>query len=206
MRGHQLSMTIPALLEERIGPPMAGPLPVDWQMVRQRLGTDLPSDYKALADRYPLLMIDEWLPVLHPATPDPPGNPYRLVNLVRYATTQSRFVREFEPSRVHTYTPGQEEKVERVEPITDGLPFPVYPEVGGLMAWGMPENGSICCWRTEGRPDDWTIVVASEPNFWHYRGPITQFLVDVLIRRVQCPAFPGDFPLGEDWRVEQIYD
>lgn len=52
---------IPALLEEKIGPPIGGPPAVDWQMVRRRLGTDLPSDYKELADRYPLLFFDEWL-------------------------------------------------------------------------------------------------------------------------------------------------
>ncbi|GAA0593642.1 hypothetical protein [Actinomadura livida] len=199
-------MTIPALLEERFGAPLAEPPVVDWQMVRHRLGTDLPNDYRDLADRYPLLMIDEWLPVLHPATPDPPRNDYGLVDLLRYATTQSRFVRDFKPSRLHTYTPGRPDGAEEVVPTADRVPFPIYPDAGGLMAWGMPENGSICCWLTEGHPDDWTIVVASEPDCWHYRGSITEFLVAVLIRRVRCPAFPADFPLGEDWQVEQIFD
>lgn len=71
-------MVIPELLEERIGPPVAHSPPVDWSMVRSRLGTDLPADYKALASKYSMLLISEWLPVLHPGTPDPPRNPYNL--------------------------------------------------------------------------------------------------------------------------------
>lgn len=200
-------MTIPALLEERIGPPVAPPPPVDWSMVRSRLGTDLPADYKALAIKYPMLLISEWLPVLHPGTPDPPGNPYNLVNLIASALNYSRFAIDFKPSRLTTYTPGHAEETEAVQTITSGeFPFPAYPEEGGLMAWGMPEDGSHCCWLTRGHPDDWTIVVASEPDCWHYKGPITQFLVDVLIHRVRCPVFSENFPIGDDWRVEQVFD
>ncbi|MEU8803022.1 hypothetical protein [Spirillospora sp. NPDC048819] len=200
-------MTIPALLEEKIGPPLADPPAVDWQLVRHRLGTDLPSDYKELADRYPLLFFDKWLPVLHPATPDSPRNVYRLENLLHHATTQSRFVREFEATRLYTYTPNEVAGREEMTPLAaDDVPFPIYPDAGGLMSWGMPEDGSLCCWLTQGHPDEWTIVVASEPDYWHYEGTITEFLVDVLIRRVRCRAFPSGFPLGSSLNVEQIFD
>ncbi|TDE37649.1 hypothetical protein [Actinomadura sp. 6K520] len=200
-------MTIPVPLEQYLGAPTADPPVVDWQKVMRQLGTDLPSDYKELANRYPLLMIDEWLPILHPGTPDPPGNEYGLVNLVRYATTQSRFVANLTPTLLYTYTPSQGEGVEEVRSIAaNDFPFPIYPDAGGLMAWGMPEDGSRCCWLTQGSPDEWTVVVASEPEFWHYRGSITEFLVDILVRRVQCRAFPEGFPIGDSLHVEQIFD
>lgn len=175
--------------------------------MQRRIGVDLPGDYKELADKYPLLLIDKSLPVLHPATPEPPRNRYNIVNLISSAINHSRFVVDFEPTELITYTPGIEGGSSQVELLaSESIPFPVYPENGGLLVWGLCENGSQCCWLTEGTPDDWTIFVASEPECWHYRGSITQFLVDILIRRVPCPAFPPDFPLGDDWQVEQIYD
>lgn len=76
-------MTLPVLLGEFIGPPVAPPAAVDWQEVARVLGADLPCDHKELADKYPLLFIGAWLPASHPGTPDPPRNRYNLMSLLR---------------------------------------------------------------------------------------------------------------------------
>ncbi|MFC0036842.1 hypothetical protein [Actinomadura rayongensis] len=197
-------MPLPASLVDFIGPPVAPPAPVDWQEVVQVLGTDLPSDYKELADKYPLLFINEWIPVTHPATPEPPRNPYNLTSLQEGAITQSRFVLDIEPEALEIYDPRARQTSRRDLPERK-MPFAAYPEPGGLMYWGLAENNTMCCWHTEGHPDDWTIVTVYGRIAWQDLGGITSFLADLVTGRVRCPLFPDDcINLGDE--TVQIFD
>jgi hypothetical protein len=54
-----------------VPPPEPAPDPVDWAAVQGRLGTALPSDYRAYIDTYGLGCVGDLFWVLHPAgTPD----------------------------------------------------------------------------------------------------------------------------------------
>lgn len=35
------------------------------------------------------------------------------------------------------------------------LPWPIYPEPGGLFPWAVTDNGGTLYWLTEGEPDGW---------------------------------------------------
>jgi hypothetical protein len=55
--------------------PLAPGSPDEWAQVEQRLGTELPSDYKAFISRYGAGTIDDWFVwVLSPFSPATPGN------------------------------------------------------------------------------------------------------------------------------------
>jgi hypothetical protein len=79
------------------------------------------------------------------------------------------------------------------------FPYPYYPEPGGLLPWGVDENGNDYFWLTKGEPSQW-VVVQDE-----YRGngievhdcSMTEFLVGILERRIE--------PLASDYPNEDVY-
>lgn len=42
----------------------------------------------------------------------------------------------------------------------DDNPYPLYPQHGGLLAWGLTQDADYLFWRTDdGDPDGWPVVV-----------------------------------------------
>jgi hypothetical protein len=39
------------------------------------------------------------------------------------------------------------------------VPYPLYPKPGGLLPWGLTDNGDVLYWRTVGLPDNWSTVI-----------------------------------------------
>lgn len=74
-----------------------------------------------------------------------------------------------------------------------------------MMQWGLTENNTMCCWLTEGDPDEWTIIIVDDVIAWQYLGNITEFLSDLVTRRVICPNFPEGFP-NEGMETLQFLD
>jgi hypothetical protein len=78
------------------------------------------------------------------------------------------------------------------------IPYPSYPEPGGLLPWGVTANGDWGYWITEpsGDPDAWPIAISVDrgPEWFRHPGPLTRFLVEVLEGSVRVPFFPDDFP------------
>jgi hypothetical protein len=60
----------------------------------------------------------------------------------------------------------------------------------------MTDNGDVLYWKTEGDPDEWRVVIFDprESQQFEFPGGMTEFLAAVLTRRVECRAFPRDFP------------
>src|SRR5689334_22941803 len=63
---HELPSTTPAWPESIFGAPQLRPEPIDWDQVIRELGSDLPSDYRALADTYPAMYLDHHANLLRP--------------------------------------------------------------------------------------------------------------------------------------------
>ncbi len=40
----------------------------------------------------------------------------------------------------------------------DEVPYPIFPEPGGLLPWAATDNGGRFFWLTEGEPDSWMTV------------------------------------------------
>lgn len=74
------------------------------------------------------------------------------------------------------------------------MPYALFPEPGGLLVWGVTDNGDEFYWLTEGAPDDWTVVVSSRHEWWSYDGGALSLLGGLLRREIHCPGLPDEFP------------
>jgi hypothetical protein len=151
--------------------------PASWVAAEIELKTILPSDYKAFIDAYGTGSIDEFVTVLnaHSTT-----SHFRLRD---YGQTMLDVTRELRSGG------------------TVNVPFPIYPEPGGLLPWGVTANGDWGYWIT-GQPDQsdqWEVVISVDrgPDWFRHRGPLTRFLVEILDRTTIVPFFPNDFPSAE---------
>jgi SMI1-KNR4 cell-wall len=144
---------------------------IDWATVEGELGRRLPSDYKEFGSRFgPGNFQGDYLWV---AVPRGIGDRVNFLNSLVQNLEILRYLR----------SSGRE------------IPYPIYPEKGGLISWGDTIDGDVFCWNTEpDDPDHWT-VVANEvrtSNWWGFDESMTQFLHSVLTGRIDLPFFPQD--------------
>jgi hypothetical protein len=79
------------------------------------------------------------------------------------------------------------------------VPYPVFPEKGGILPWGRDENGNDYSWLTEGLPDLWKVVQNNVrgKGYALHECSMTGFLVGVLEGRIKPLA--SDYPRPEDF-------
>jgi hypothetical protein len=122
-------------------PPSGAP---PWPQAPGELGFQLPQDYRDFVDVYGGGQIDGRLTVLAPSLHPPrPSDPGGFAGFLAYATDQvgATFaeIREQDPA---------------------DNPYPLYPEHGGLLAWGLTQDADYLFWLTEDDdPDRWPVVV-----------------------------------------------
>lgn len=77
----------------------------------------------------------------------------------------------------------------------DGKPYPLYPKSGGLLPWGLTDNGNALYWLTVGDPGAWPVVINESrgPEFEQHNTSLTEFLVGVITGAIVSELFPGDF-------------
>jgi hypothetical protein len=153
--------------------------PVDatgnWQQVEAALELQLPSDFKALVERYGL---GQFVDFITPLTPFGPHD--LLIKSARQLLENERAFRDANPDR---------------------CPYLFYPEVGGLLEWAGTDNGDRICWVTDGEPDTWT-VVAYNPRGWYHDAHDTNavgFLHDWLSGRLTTTAFGANEHVTKPW-------
>jgi hypothetical protein len=113
--------------------------PGSWAEVEVALGATLPSDYKALIGSGRACVFDEELFIASPFDPYPHNN---LVHLVASASWSLAHLRAHVPS----------------------FNVLVYPEEGGLMAWGVDSGGGEYHWDSQKPdPDQWTVCIEGRP-------------------------------------------
>jgi hypothetical protein len=139
----------------------------DWADVERQIGTVLPADFKQLAEIYGPGEFDETF-TLHAPTGD--GARFDLVAAAREQADTWRSIRE---------------------DVIGGGPLVVFPESGGLLAWGMVPIGLALCWQTEGAPDRWPVVVCDDTSLTvgvsRFDGPASEFLLAVLLGQTEIP-------------------
>lgn len=145
---------------------------IDWPSTEQHLGHALPSDYKAIVERFGEGMFDDFLWVLQPST-----NEY--VDLIQQQAACLRALQVL---------------VEGGESI----PYSVDPDRAELMPFALTDNGDVCYWVTSSSSDvdDWTIAVneARAPEWDAFPMTTSKFLHGVLVGSIRPSAFPDDFP------------
>jgi hypothetical protein len=159
-------------------PPPASPIesgsPDSWAAAEAALQTRLPADYKQFTQAYGTGSIDEFVTVLNASSTT------ARFRLDEYGETMLAVTREL-----------------RAVGIVE-IPFPIYPEPGGLLPWGVTANGDWGYWITAptGEPDAWEVAVSIDrgPEWFRHPGPLTRFLVDILDGSATVPFFPDDFP------------
>lgn len=83
-----------------LGAPERRPDPVDWDAVKGRVGTALPSDFVHLADAYPPLIVGGYVRILHPTARA------GFMNWMSTAPKMLRALRRQPGLRVHPDSPG----------------------------------------------------------------------------------------------------
>ncbi|MDQ0244739.1 hypothetical protein J2S09_002310 [Bacillus fengqiuensis] len=140
--------------------------------IEQTLGTQLPMDYKQFITIYGIGLIDEFIWVLNPFVLNDNLNLMEKTKDILEAYTESR-----------NNFPGD-------------FPYKTFPEQGGLLPWGLTENGDELYWLTEGSPEEWKVVIygSRSSDFIVYPESMTSFLAKILEKKIVCELFLEEIP------------
>lgn len=165
LRIEELEAVLPSMTRWRV----PGGRGVDWAALEAELGTALPSDFRSLAEAYPVLVIDDFLSVSVPV----PG-------------TEASWAAEAR----------EDEILQDLYEIGDTEDYVPYPQPGGLISWAESNSGDAFYWRTSpANPDAWPVVVRGDNGDWsEFPLGAVEFLVGVYRRTIHVGGMPGDFP------------
>src|SRR4051794_14135346 len=124
---------------------------VDWVAVEHTFGSVLPDDYKYYAERYPALLFDSLITILHPCSSD------SFANLPEHGR---RIIDQW--SMLERQSEGE-------------FPYAIFPAPGGLLPWGYDDNNGHYFWRTSGSPSEWNVVVVESLQWWDHAGGFGSF-------------------------------
>jgi hypothetical protein len=150
-------------------PPPAAPFESfsgPWEPIQAALGTALPPDYKEFVRLYGSGYFMAFLGVDVPKSRNPNVRLERQVP----AICDSFFDR-------------------------DELPYPLWPEPGGLLPFGGTDNGDCLFWLPRGSsPEDWGVVVwdRASQEFEAFDCDLTDFLAGLATGEILPEAFPAD--------------
>lgn len=183
-------MSIEALL--KVIEPPTNPTEADheisWHYIESSLGLTLPNDFKEFIQRFGTGALLDFLWVFNPFS----SNEY--LNFMQQINTQ------LDALRFLVRDTSLEE-----------CPYSLYPEPGGLLPWGMTENGDILFWCTEGNPKDWTVVVMASrsPTYEEYNESLTGFLAKLILQEIKSRIFPSlsdSIPLFQPYHPNEAED
>jgi hypothetical protein len=160
-----LEAALPSMTQWRV----AAGRSVDWAALEAVLGTALPSDFRSLAEAYPVLVIDDFLSVSVPR----PGTEESWAS-------QSR----------------EDEILQDLYEMGDTEDYVPYPQSGGLISWGDSNSGDVLYWKTSpADPDAWPVVVRTDNAEW-FEFPVgaVEFLAGVYGRTIDVPGMPRNLP------------
>lgn len=138
----------------------------DWLAI-ERAFCPLPSDFKAFVSQYGTGSIGGFIWIFNPASRN------EHLNLTTQIVTQLR--------ALHDLT---------------SLGLKGFPEVGGILPFGITDNGDVLAWKVLGSPDSWRVVVVDSraPRYSEFEVGFSRFIGGVLERAFACRLFPSDFP------------
>ncbi|MFG2555610.1 hypothetical protein ACGFWF_37555 [Streptomyces sp. NPDC048581] len=142
---------------------------VDWAALVADLGTALPSDFRSLAEAYPILVVDDFLSVSVPR----PGAEASWASEAR-----------------------GDEILQDLYEMGDTEDYVPYPQPGGLISWATSNSGDVFYWRTSPEdPDAWPVVVRGDNGDWsEFPVGAVEFLAGVYGRTIHVGGMPRYFP------------
>jgi hypothetical protein len=167
-------MTLKALIE--VMPPPKRPVETgsaeQWTNVEESLGTALSTDYREYNNTFGTGCIGAFL------WPYNPFSSNENLNLL----TRGKLI--LEAMSVIKERFGDTE-----------VPYPLFPEPGGLLPWGSTDNGDSLFWLTTGNPDEWPVVVNESrgPSFEEFEESMTGFLARLINEEISSEIIPSYF-------------
>ncbi|MER6146566.1 hypothetical protein [Streptomyces hirsutus] len=177
LRVEELEAALPSMTQRRALTRRS----VDWAALEADLGTALPSDFRSLAETYPVLVVDDFLVVSVPR----PGAEAAWASGCR---DESEILQDlYEMGDTEDYVP--------------------YPEPGGLLCWAESNEGDGFYWRMSSPdPDAWPVVVRGANGDWsEFPVGAVEFLAGVYRRTIDVPGMPRSFP-SDDPKVLGLSD
>jgi hypothetical protein len=158
-------MTIEALIEVIPPPDPAHGFKGAWGQVEAELGTALPQDYKDLVRLYGPGSFLEFIWVDVPRA----RNPH--MRLGHHFTAIRDLFRNEE-----------------------ALAYAIWPDPGGLLAFGATTNGDNLFWLPHGEPEDWSVVVWDRGmgEFEVFDCDLTNFLAGLAAGKILPKEFPDE--------------
>jgi SMI1-KNR4 cell-wall len=155
------------------GAPFEVPSADAWASIEQRIGATLPKDYKQFIEIYGSGQIAKFIWIF---------NPFSLnenLNLEKQIETQSQVLSELE---------GHGEKV----------PYKSFPVPGGVLPFGVTDNGDLMFWETIGDSSVWPVLIneSRAPEWETFDMPMSKFLARILAGKLKPNIFPKNFPEG----------
>ncbi|MET8572926.1 SMI1/KNR4 family protein [Streptomyces sp. NPDC004783] len=165
LRVEELEAVLPSMTRWRV----PGGRRVDWAALEAVLGTALPSDFRSLAEAYPVLVIDDFLSV---SVPRPGGE-------ALWASGR-----------------GEDEILQDLYEMGDTEDYVPFPQPGGLINWAESTAGDSFYWRTSpADPDAWPVVARTDNGEWiEFPVGAVEFLAGMYGRTLHLPGMPGNFP------------
>lgn len=144
----------------------------EWNEIELKLGIKLPTDYKEFINRYGIGSINNFLWVLDPFTPNSNLNLMEKGKEIReaYDILKNEFPKDF----THD----------------------MFPSDRGLLPCAITDNGDEIYWLTSNIVDEWNIIVyeSRSSDYYEYNMGLAEFLYKILVKEIECLAFPDDFP------------
>ena len=129
-----------------------------WKRVEEIMKTKLPIDYKQYISTYGTGCICEFLWPLNPFSKN------KYLNLMAKSEAELNSLRDLK-------------KMDFQE-----CPYPLFPDSGGILTWGVTDNGDVLFWLTQGEPDKWITVIneSRSPVYEEFDRTMTQFISDLI--------------------------
>lgn len=142
-----------------------------WTVLERRLGTMLPDDYKEFIELYGSGRVGRFLWIFNPFSAN------ENLNLEKQIATQANVLFE-------------------LQSYGEAIPYKSFPEPGGILPFGITDNGDVLFWRVTGDPNNWHVVVneSRAPDWEGYELSMSRFLAEILQRHLTCNIFPKNFP------------
>jgi SMI1-KNR4 cell-wall len=144
----------------------------DWPSIEKDLGTPLPSDYKEFIEKYGSGRIDDFLAIFNPLSAN------KHTNLLARGRVERDTYTTLRTKLPHYYS------------------HDVFPDVGGLLPFGITDNGNVLYWKTDHKTTLWSVIVYEErgPKYFAFDGNMVAFLKGVLSKELRCDVLPTNFP------------
>jgi hypothetical protein len=169
---------------------------VDWPQAEEELDAALPPDFCELAERFPAGVFQGYLTFL--------PSPVSLVDLRDRRLADLRRWRDGMPDddeiryrqQLQELAASEGEGLLEESPLA--IPFPLWPEPGGIFPWAQGSHTEIFFWLRSGPdPASWPVVWCHGDDFeWErFDGTTTEFLIALVNgqidgRQLASPIFP----------------